>query len=61
MRKICIKQKDYDDIKRGKSVLIMIETKREPAIYACIRSYKAESSSDSESRYENAKFNGEVD
>ena len=61
MRKICIKQKDYDDIKRGKSVLIMVETKREPAIYACICSYEAESSSDSESRYENAKFNGEVD
>lgn len=61
MLKIRIKQKEYDDIKRGKSVLIMVETKREPAIYACIRSYTAESSSDSESRYENAIFNGEVD
>lgn len=60
MKKLFVSRKDYEAIKNGKDILIVVEAKGESAMYACIRSYATSSSSGNYSGYENAVFNGEV-
>ena len=61
MEKLFVSRSEYEAIKKGKDILIVVEAKGESAMYACVRAYTTNSSSDRHSGYENAIFNGEVD
>ena len=60
MKTILIGIKDYERIKNGEEILMVVEAKGEHPIYVNVSAYSQKSSNDC-SNYENAVFNGECD
>ena len=57
MKHIFLSIKDYEQIKKGEDVLIAVEAKGEPCMYALLSPYPHKIND--YSGYENAIFNGE--
>ena len=58
MKKIFIGVKDYERIKNGDEILMIVETKGEDPMYVNVSAESKKQSNDY-SNYENARFNGE--